>query len=234
MLARGDDLASTSTEYSANAQLIQTNHAKEARARKRRDSRLDRIIYRTRLVIRILSLLFSVSIVAVLGYAVVFYNRSKNEWIKDENTGFQSKVWASHLRVSPTLILLGAAATAALLNLILCVANFSKKVRHLTSVGNVATVVVSTMAIILWVAVGVWYKVDDLNARKHYDMLSYVCARHKSAKLTSKIGNFGALCSQMRYAWWALVVVASLELIAIGTVVWAMWAKRRGGAYSKL
>ncbi|KAF4469862.1 hypothetical protein FALBO_3242 [Fusarium albosuccineum] len=213
MRARGDDLASTSTEYSANAQLIQTNHAKEARARKRRDSRLDRIIYLTRLVIRILSLLFSVSIVAVLGYAVVFYNRSKNEWIKDENTGFQSKV-----------------SNCCSFNLILCIANFSKRVRHLTNVGNVATVVVSTVAIILWVAVGVWYKVDDLNARKHYDMLSYVCARHKSVKLTSKIGNFGALCSQMRYVWWALVVVASLELIAIGTVVWAIWAKRRGGA----
>ncbi|KAM5347383.1 hypothetical protein ACJ41O_010388 [Fusarium nematophilum] len=148
--------------------------------------------------------------------------------------GVKVEVWASGLSVSPTLILLGAAATAAFPNLVLCIANFSKAVRHLTNLGNLSTVIVSTAAVVLWVVVGIWYKMDDMNSKKHYDMLSYICTRHQGSELASKVGNFGALCLHMRYAWWALVAVAALELIAIGTVVWAIWAMRRAAAYSKL
>ncbi|KAH7108984.1 hypothetical protein B0J13DRAFT_534855 [Dactylonectria estremocensis] len=198
------------------------------------DPHLDRIISRTRLFIRILSLLLSVSIVGILSYIVVLYTKTKGEYVQDEQLKTKFKVWSSQLNISPTLILLGGAAAAAFLNLLLCIANFSKAVRRVTSVGNILTMIVSTVAIILWLGVGTWYKIGDMNAKKHYDMLSYVCTRHRDSNLTKKVADFGVLCSGMRYSWWAVVAVASLELIAIGTVAWGVWASGRRGAYSKI
>lgn len=56
--------------------------------------------------------------------------------------------------------------------------------RHVTKVGNIATVIVSTIAIILWLTAGILYKVDDLNELEHYDMLSYIYTRTSDDTLT--------------------------------------------------
>lgn len=108
------------------------------------------------------------------------------------------------------------------------------QVRHVTNLGNISTLIVSFIAIALWVVVGIMYKIDDLNEKKHYDLLSYVCTRHHDATLDSVIGNFGSLCSQMRYAWWVVVAVGVLELAAVGTVLWGVFAMKRKGTYAKI
>jgi hypothetical protein len=97
---------------------------------------------------------------------------------------------------------------------------------------------VSTVALALWIAVAILYKVDDLNPSKHWDMLSFTCGRKHDAALDAAIGNLGSLCHQMRYAWWVTITVGLLELVALGSVVWAWWSRRRPrgerGAYQML
>ncbi|PTB48330.1 hypothetical protein M431DRAFT_487773 [Trichoderma harzianum CBS 226.95] len=140
----------------------------------------------------------------VLGYAVAKYLKTQHMSVTDDRSGFKMRLWPSGLKSQPTLVLLGVSATATFLNLVLCTASFSSTVRHVTKVGNIATVIVSTIAIILWLTAGILYKVDDLNELEHYDMLSY-----------------------MRYAWWAVIVVGVLELTALGTVVWAICTPKK-------
>ncbi|KAL7940644.1 hypothetical protein V8C42DRAFT_349342 [Trichoderma barbatum] len=198
------------------------------------DQHLERIVGRIRLIIRVLSLLFTASIMIILAYTVAKYLKTQGISVTDDRSGFKMRVWPSDLKSRPTLVLLGVSATATFLNLVLCVASFSSIVRHLTNVGNIATVVVSTVAIILWLVAGILYKVDDLNKLKHYDMLSYVCTRTSDETLSRTIGNFSAMCIQMRYAWWAVIAVGLLELIALGTVVWAICAVKRKGIYAEI
>ncbi|KAJ4855581.1 hypothetical protein T069G_08949 [Trichoderma breve] len=111
---------------------------------------------------------------------------------------------------------------------------FKMRVRHVTKVGNIATVIVSTIAIILWLTAGILYKVDDLNELEHYDMPSYVCTRTSDDTLTHTVGSFSAMCIQMRYAWWAVVVVGVLELTAPGIVIWAICTPRKRGVYAEI
>ncbi|KAL6791493.1 hypothetical protein GGI42DRAFT_364855 [Trichoderma sp. SZMC 28013] len=154
------------------------------RGRKARDPYLERIVGRMRLVIRVFSLLFTASIMIVLGYAVAKYLKTQHMSVTDDRSGFKMRVWPSGLKSQPTLVLLGVSATATFLNLVLCTASFSSTVRHVTKVGNIATVIVSTIAIILWLTAGILYKVDDLNELEHYDMLSYIYTRTSDDTLT--------------------------------------------------
>jgi hypothetical protein len=110
------------------------------------------------------------------------------------------------------------------------------QVRRITNLGNIATLIVSLIGLALWIAAAVLYKIDDMNQDEHYDMLSYTCARRHDEVLDRAIGNLGTLCLQMRYAWWAAVVVGVLEIAAIITVAWGMWSSRRAvkGSYTKL
>ncbi|KAL6797957.1 hypothetical protein J3E68DRAFT_448945 [Trichoderma sp. SZMC 28012] len=162
----------------------------------------------------------------VLGYAIAKYLKPQHMSVTDDRSGFKMRVWPSGLKSQPTLVLLGVSATATFLNRVLCTASFSSTARHITKVGNTATVIVSTIAIILWLTAGILYKVDGLNELEHYDMLSYVCTRTSDDTLTHTAGNFSAMCIQMRYAWWAVVVVGVLELTALGTVIWAICTPR--------
>ncbi|PNP43002.1 hypothetical protein THARTR1_11155 [Trichoderma harzianum] len=68
------------------------------------------------------------------------------------------------------------------------------EVHYITKVGNISTVIVSTVAIILWLAAGLLYKVDDLNELEYYDMLPDVCTRTSEYTLTRTVGNFSAMC----------------------------------------
>ncbi|KAL6699322.1 hypothetical protein J3F84DRAFT_392800 [Trichoderma pleuroticola] len=91
--------------------------------------------------------------------------------------------------------------------------------------GNISTIIISTVTIILWLAAGLLYKVDDLNELEYYDMLPDVCTRTSDYTLTRT----------MRYAWWAVIVVGVLELTALGTVVWAICTpKERKRGYQGL
>jgi hypothetical protein len=96
------------------------------------------------------------------------------------------------------------------------------------------TAVVSTVAIGLWIAVAVLYKKDDFNPEEKWDMLSFTCGHRHDADLDRAIGNLGSLCIQMRYSWWAALVVAVLEITAVVTLVWGYFVLKQGGAYTKL
>ncbi|KAK5048296.1 hypothetical protein LTR84_005966 [Exophiala bonariae] len=193
---------------------------------------------RIRLIVRILSFLLTGAIVIVLAHALSIYFSSRDKTMYDARLQIDIRVWPNNMKTRPTLLLLGAASAATLLSGTLCVGSFSKVVRRLTPTSNILTMAVSAVALALWIAVAILYKADDLNPAEHWDMLSFTCGRRHDAALDAAIGNLGSLCLQMRYAWWVTIAVGLLELVALGTVVWAWWSGRwsRGdkGAYRML
>jgi hypothetical protein len=84
------------------------------------------------------------------------------------------------------------------------------------------------------IATGAYYKADDLNSRMHMDIVSYVCAHRNNVTLRQGIGNTGAVCGGLRYAWWAVLLVASIELLALATVGWGTMVARKKGVYAKV
>ncbi|KAH8674564.1 hypothetical protein BGZ60DRAFT_429559 [Tricladium varicosporioides] len=191
-------------------------------------------VSRTRLVIRILSFILSGALVAVLSHALSVYYGSKNKVVMDVRLDSELRVWPRDMKMRPTLVLLAAASLATFLSGILCLASFTKAVRKITSFGNIATAMVSIIGFALWVAAAIYYKVDDLNEKARYDMLSFTCARRHDDTIDKAIGNLGSLCLQMRYAWIAALVIAVLELAAILTIFWGVWKSRSSTSYSKI
>ncbi|RYF48595.1 MAG: hypothetical protein EOO38_09755 [Cytophagaceae bacterium] len=84
------------------------------------------------------------------------------------------------------------------------------------------------------IATGAYYKADDLNRRMHMDIVSYVCAHRNNVTLRKGIGNTGAICGGLRYAWWAVLLVSSVEMLALATVGWGTMVAKRKGTYAKL
>jgi uncharacterized membrane protein len=93
------------------------------------------------------------------------------------------------------LWLLGTACVVAGLGLVLLVASVSKKVRHMTKTGNVTTVVVSVVGLVLWIAVTAYYASWDTK-QTGWDLMSWACTH--SAPSYSYTGiNFGGICGEM-------------------------------------
>ena len=86
------------------------------------------LIYRTRLIVRILSFILSAALVVVLSHAVSVYYSSKDDDTFDASLQLTLPVWPREMKMRPTLLLLGAASAATLLSGIICVASFSKVV----------------------------------------------------------------------------------------------------------
>ena len=80
------------------------------------------IVYRTRLLLRTLSLCLSFALVIILGHAIAVYNSTK----KDEING--EPIWPTGLKMKPTILLLSAASVATALSLAICLASFSEVV----------------------------------------------------------------------------------------------------------
>lgn len=89
----------------------------------------DRIISRIRLSLRLLSLCVSSTIVGVLAHFMSVYLGTKGDWVHVQERYGQRRVWPQWLKMRPTFLLLGVAATATLLSLVLLVAMFSRAVR---------------------------------------------------------------------------------------------------------
>lgn len=79
-------------------------------------------VYRTRLVLRVLSLLLSFALVVVLGHAIAVYDSTKHDEVNGE------PIWPTGLKMKPTILLLSAAAVATALSLTICIASFSEVV----------------------------------------------------------------------------------------------------------
>lgn len=108
------------------------------------------------------------------------------------------------------------------------------QIRHITNVGNIFTLVVSSICIVLWIAVAIVYKVDDLKPEEHWDLLSFTCARRHA--LNEGTANLHTLCYQMRYAWWGALALGLLEIGAVATLVLGWYSLRgaRKGKYARM
>ncbi|KAF2492431.1 hypothetical protein BU16DRAFT_114188 [Lophium mytilinum] len=218
----------------AKAHLIASaNHSRIVSIAAQKFRRRENVIARIRLVLRILSLLLCSGILIVLGQAVMVYYKHKDYVVKHNGTP-DLRLWPRGLNMKPTLVMLGASVAATVASAVLGVASFSKAVRHITRVGNVVTVLFSTFCIAIWVAAAVYFKIDDFDKTKHYDFLSYTCARRHDQVLDNAVGNLGNLCAQMRASWWGALAESVVEIVSLATVVWAWWVGKRGGKYQKI
>ena len=96
--------------------------------RKPISERHERLVYRTRLTLRILTFVLSLALVVVLGHAVSVYYSSKDDTMFDNSLRMDVRIWPLHMKMKPTLFLLGSASVATLLSGIICVGSFSKAV----------------------------------------------------------------------------------------------------------
>ncbi|KIV93587.1 hypothetical protein PV10_04790 [Exophiala mesophila] len=194
--------------------------------RKPISERHERLVYRTRLTLRILTFVLSLALVIVLGHAVSVYYSSKDNTMFDNSLRMDVRIWPLHMKMKPTLFLLGSASVATLLSGIICVGSFSKAIRRITTVSTIIAAIVTTITTILWVAIAIFYKVDDLNPNEQWDMISFTCARRHDVNLDKAIGNLGSLCLQMRYSWFGALAIGVLEICSLGVLVWAWWVGR--------
>ena len=93
------------------------------------DIRQYRGIYRTRLVLRILSFATCIAIKVVLIDSIRSYNKTKNVTNPFRNGSGRFPVWPEYLKLYPSYMLLGAALVAGVFSLLLIIASFHKSVR---------------------------------------------------------------------------------------------------------
>lgn len=87
---------------------------------------------------------------------------------------------------------------------------------------------------LLWFAAGIYYKADDLNDRMHLDFISYVCGHKANPLMRQEVGNMRMLCGELRYAWWAVILMGTIEIMSSATVGWGVLAAKKKGTYSKI
>jgi hypothetical protein len=158
--------------------------------------RKSRGFYITRLALRTLIVILSLAIVGVLSNALREYRKTKDmRQMYAEGSG-SYPVWPKDsVKMVGVLWLLGTACVVAGLGVVLLVASVSKKVRHMTKTGNLTTVVVSVVGLVLWIAVTAYYASWDTK-QTGWDLMSWACTH--SAPSYSYTGiNFGDICGEM-------------------------------------
>ncbi|KAF2128744.1 hypothetical protein P153DRAFT_367100 [Dothidotthia symphoricarpi CBS 119687] len=183
------------------------------------DLRQYRGFHWTRLVLRVLSLSTCAAISVVLIDAIYTYNKTKHVRNPYRGGSGTFPVWPKDLKLYPTYILLGAAAFAGVFSLLLVVASFTKKVRRMTQTGNVATVVISSVCLVVWVVVTAYYGTWD-TSETNWDLLSWTC-QHRNPEYRYQDINFGEICTEMRFAFWAGVGLAVME--AFNLAIFILW-----------
>jgi uncharacterized BrkB/YihY/UPF0761 family membrane protein len=93
------------------------------------DIRQYRGVYRTRLILRILSLVTCLAIISLLANAIRLYIKTKNVRNPFRDGSGTFPVWSEGLRLYPTYVLLGTALVAGLSSVLLVFASFFKNVR---------------------------------------------------------------------------------------------------------
>ncbi|KAJ4983354.1 hypothetical protein SVAN01_11139 [Stagonosporopsis vannaccii] len=218
---------------------MENNAAEVILAERRNEKRISapelrehRPVYWLRLIIRILSLLTCSLICFSLIDAISSYRKTRA--VRSpfrEGTG-SLPVWPERegLKLYPTYVLLGAAVVAGTISLVLVIASFTKLVRRMTKVGNISTIVVSSLSLALWIAVTAWYGTWD-TSETHYDLLSWTCT-HRNREYQEF--DFNETCVETRFAFWAGVGLAGLEALNLAIfVIW--WLRtRRSRGYSKV
>ncbi|KAF1363836.1 hypothetical protein EJ07DRAFT_162394 [Lizonia empirigonia] len=153
-----------------------------------------------------------------LAEAVLYYRKTEHA-----RTPFRE---GRRLEAVSDLCFLGTAVLAGAFSLVLVIASFTKtaflstelmhtlmlilgQVRRMTKIGNISTIVVSSLCLIL----------------------SWTCS-HRDYEY--KNVDFHEICTEMRFAFWAGVGLAGLEAVNLGIfVIWWLMTRRSRG-YSKV
>jgi hypothetical protein len=148
-----------------------------------------RLVYWLRLILRILSVLTCVLIVFSLVDGIRDFQRTKHVRNQYQDGSGTFPVWPERegLKLYPTYVLLGAAVVAGGFSLVLVAASFTKavsssqatnynlilttiQIRRMTKIGNISTIVVSSICLALWIAVTVYFGTWD-TSETNWDLL---------------------------------------------------------------
>jgi hypothetical protein len=160
------------------------NHAAEIELTERRNKKLNeqrksapelreyRPVYWLRLILRILSVLTCALIVFSLVDGIRDFQRTRHVRNQYQDGSGTFPVWPERegLKLYPTYVLLGAAVVAGGFSLVLVAASFTKAIRRMTKIGNISTIVVSSICLALWIAVTVYFGTWD-TSETNWDLL---------------------------------------------------------------
>ncbi|KAH6509891.1 hypothetical protein HBI56_129380 [Parastagonospora nodorum] len=196
------------------------------------DIREYRAVYLTRLVLRILSLATCAAIVILLAQTIRSYSQTKHATNPYRDGSGTFPVWPDVLKLYPSYALLAAALLAGIFSLVLVVASFHKNVRRMTNTGNVTTIVISSICLIVWIIVTAYYGSWDTN-KTNWDLLSWSCT-HQDERFDYRDIDFSTMCTEMRFAFWAGVGLAGMESINLLLLVIWWWKTRKSHGYKNL
>ncbi|KAH7355929.1 hypothetical protein BKA66DRAFT_429211 [Pyrenochaeta sp. MPI-SDFR-AT-0127] len=196
------------------------------------DIRQYRGIYRTRLILRILSLAVCISIITLLVDSVQSYKKTEHVTNPFRAGSGSFPVWPEGLKLYPTFLLLAAAIFASIVSLLLVIASFLKSIRRMTTTGNITTIVISSVCLVVWIAVTAYYETWD-SSETNWDLLSWTCT-HQDPSYDYQSIDFSVFCTKMRFAFWAGVGLAGLE--ASNLLIFVVWwlKTRRARGYQKM
>jgi hypothetical protein len=90
----------------------------------------------------------------------------------------------------------------------------------------------SITGIAAWIAAAAYFKWQDSRGKKSWDLWSWSC-NHKS--LVNGKMSYETMCTEMKYAWVASIIVAIFELVSLAIFVHIMYQGRKGGRdYSRI
>ncbi|KAH8723552.1 hypothetical protein GQ44DRAFT_656429 [Phaeosphaeriaceae sp. PMI808] len=219
-----------------DTEMLLTEHRQAAQKTQERTStpntRQYRFFYQTHVILHMLSFVVCVVITSVLADSFRSYNRTKNARNPFHDGSGSFPVWPENLRLRPTLLLLGAALIAGMLSFLLVVASFNKSMRRATKTGNVTTIVVSSICLLVWVAVTAYYGSWDTKETS-WDLLSWSCT-HQDPKFDYQNIDFSQTCTKMRFTFWAGVGLAGIE--ALNLIVFVVWClkTRQSNEYKQM
>ncbi|KAL6705247.1 hypothetical protein ACN47E_007207 [Coniothyrium glycines] len=194
------------------------------------DLKQDRGFYRTRLFLRFVVFAFSLAIVVALCDDLRWYFKTRHVTNTYRDGSGEYPVWPPGLKLWPTYILLGAAFGAALVSLLLIVASLHPNVRRMTKTGNITTMVVSSVCLVLWIVVTAYYHSWD-SKKTNWDLMSWSCT-HQDPSFDYRDIDFSEFCTEFRFAYWAGVGLAIMEALNLAVFVFWWVRNRRARGYA--
>lgn len=104
----------------------------------------------------------------------------------------------------------------------------------MTVLSNFITFLICLILVPLWIAVGLYHRFDDLKGANPSDLMTYVCSKDLHPLVAQEMGNVRILCQELRYAWWAVLLVAAIELSVVATISWGIVAMKGKGKYVRV
>ncbi|CAO2648669.1 Nn.00g079360.m01.CDS01 [Neocucurbitaria sp. VM-36] len=102
----------------------------------------------------------------------------------------------------------------------------------MTKTGNITTAVISSICLVIGIAVTVYYGTWD-SRETNWDLLSWTFTHQDSSYDYQNI-DFSEFCTEMRFAFWAGVALAGMELLNLTIFVFWWRGTRRSQGYRKV